>query len=112
MICAWHTCNNSTPVGQRGPKKFCNRKCRNKYHVDRRRKMLKIKALEYKGKKCGICGYSKCIAALEFHHLDPSQKEFQIGAGNTMSWSRLEAELDKCTLLCANCHREVHARVS
>lgn len=74
----------------------------------RRRK--KEKCIEYKGGKCIACGYNKCNAALEFHHLDPTQKDFSISAkGTTRAWEMIEAELDKCVLLCSNCHREHHA---
>lgn len=66
-------------------------------------------AIEYKGGKCKCCGYNKCISALEFHHLDPSVKEFNIGQkGYTRSWDKNKKELDKCILVCANCHREIH----
>ena len=66
-------------------------------------------AIEYKGGKCVKCGYNKCNAALDFHHLDPTQKEFNLGShGHTRSWERMKVELDKCILLCANCHREIH----
>ena len=77
--------------------------------VQRRRDNIKILAIEYKGSKCQICGYDKHIGALEFHHLEPSSKEFGIGAkGYTRSWDKVKNELDKCILLCANCHRELH----
>ena len=68
----------------------------------------KQKAVEYKGGVCEDCGYSKCIAALDFHHLDPSQKDFSIGGTNYHKLEALKPELDKCVLLCANCHRERH----
>jgi len=68
----------------------------------------KEKAVEYMGGKCQDCGYSKCIAALEFHHLDPSTKEANWNKIRLWEWSRVEAELDKCVLLCSNCHRERH----
>lgn len=59
------------------------------------------------GNKCSVCGYDKCKRALQFHHLDPATKEFDIsGKGQTLSWKRLKAEADKCVLLCANCHAE------
>lgn len=48
--------------------------------MQRKREKLKKDAIEYKGGKCQICGYDKCDSALEFHHLDPSQKDFGIGA--------------------------------
>lgn len=85
--------------------------CSSQRAIEHRRKM-KIKAIEYKGGKCSICDYSKCNAALEFHHLDPSEKDFQIsGRGCTISWERLKIELDKTVLVCANCHREIHDKI-
>jgi len=80
--------------------------CSNKKTVDRL-KDYKLKCVEYKGGKCIICGYNKYYGALEFHHLDPSQKDFTI-AGSNKSFDILKLELDKCVLLCATCHREVH----
>lgn len=78
-------------------------------YVKARRKKLKDLAIEYKGGKCSCCGYNKCKAALEFHHLDPNEKEFGLGTkGLTRSWDKIKIELDKCILLCANCHREIH----
>ena len=77
--------------------------------TQKRREILKQKAVEYKGGKCSVCGYSKTNAALEFHHTDGSTKEFGIGAnGYTRSWGKVKEELDKCILVCANCHRELH----
>jgi 5-methylcytosine-specific restriction endonuclease McrA len=70
---------------------------------------MKEKAIAYKGGKCCRCGYSKCTSALEFHHLDPAEKDFAIsGRGCTISWKKLEKELEKTILVCANCHREIH----
>ena len=70
----------------------------------------KQKAVDYKGGKCEVCGYDKCLSALSFHHRDPATKEFTIGAkGSSIAWPRLQKELDKCALLCHNCHSEVHA---
>lgn len=78
--------------------------------VQRRRDKIKQLAVEYKGGKCAICGYSKYIGALEFHHLEPEQKDFSIGSkGYTRGIETVKRELDKCILVCANCHREIHA---
>ena len=80
--------------------------------VIKRRKKVKTMALEYKGGKCQSCGYNRCEAALELHHLDPKTKSFGIGEkGYTRSWLKVKAELDKCILLCANCHREIEAGI-
>lgn len=69
--------------------------------------------VESMGNKCQICGYNRCHAALELHHLDPSQKEFTFGTviANPKAWHRIEEELKKCILLCSNCHREIHANI-
>lgn len=75
----------------------------------RRRKLLKQKLVSYKGGKCEICGYGKCVSALEFHHINPNEKEFTFSRGMVFSYKRLVDEVDKCMLLCANCHREIHA---
>ncbi len=68
---------------------------------------LKERMVEYKGGKCQKCNYNKCIGALEFHHLDPEAKEFSL-SGTSISFERAKPELDKCILLCSNCHRETH----
>jgi hypothetical protein len=78
--------------------------------VQRRREKVRLMSVEYKGGRCQVCGYDRCIEALEFHHLDPTQKDFGIShKGYTRSWERVKEEVDKCILLCANCHREFHA---
>ncbi|MCB9810845.1 MAG: hypothetical protein H6779_00910 [Candidatus Nomurabacteria bacterium] len=75
---------------------------------DRRRK-LKEMAIEYGGGKCQICGYKKCKRALSFHHKDANKKDFGLSAkGLTRSWNKIKKELDKCILVCANCHMELH----
>lgn len=76
-------------------------------NVHKRRKQLKVKSVEYKGGKCEKCGYSKCVEALDFIHVDASTKKFQIGkSGITRSWDKIKLELDKCKMLCSNCSRE------
>lgn len=78
--------------------------------LKRRRHKIKEALVEYKGGKCEICGYNKCIAALDFHHINPKKKDFNIA--QTTSYKNmniLKSEIDKCILVCANCHREIHA---
>ncbi len=78
--------------------------------VKKRRKKLKELAVKYLGGRCIICGYNKCINALEFHHLE--KKSFGLSSrGITRSWQKIKKELNKCALLCANCHREIHAGI-
>lgn len=83
-------------------------KCRSAA-VQRKRYKLKHDLVVYKGGKCEICGYDKCEAALEFHHLNSNEKEFGIAyKGYTRSLEECKKEVDKCILVCANCHREIH----
>jgi hypothetical protein len=67
---------------------------------------LKYKAIDHLGGGCKHCGYNKCKSALEFHHINPEEKEFSWGDKRTSNWEKLKAEITKCILLCSNCHRE------
>jgi hypothetical protein len=75
--------------------------------LEDRRKFVKQKAVDYLGGCCSKCGYNKCIAALEFHHLNPKEKDKNYSVFKK-NFDKLKPELDKCVLLCANCHREEH----
>lgn len=85
---------------------YADRREYNIQAVAKRRRKVKQMAVEYKGGKCELCGYDRYVGALDFHHL--RDKEFSVSkSGNTYSWERVKAELDKCMLVCANCHREL-----
>ena len=86
-----------------------------KCQSDRVQKVVEAKrqkAYDVFGRACAVCGYDKCEAALEWHHLDPTQKEVSPAKVFSRSWENIEKELRKCVLLCANCHREVHHGVT
>jgi len=83
------------------------KECR-KQAVIEKRERNKRKLVDYKGGKCEICGYNKCIDALEFHHLNPEEKKIGLTKECTISFNEMKAEADKCILVCANCHREIH----
>lgn len=88
------------------------KECFNKSAVEDQRNR-KRKCLNYKGDKCVICGYHKCVGSLSFHHLDPTQKDFRLSRWTGGSFSeKIKKELDKCVLLCSNCHGEVHAGIT
>lgn len=90
-------------------KKYKCKRCESE-QVQRRRYLIKEKCIDYKGGKCEKCGYNRCNEALEFHHLNPDEKDFSVGKdGYNHSWEQIKKELDKCIMLCANCHRELHA---
>ena len=99
--------------------KFCSRvchnKCNNHYHQSYSKQKArglerKIKIVESMGSKCSSCGYHKNLAALQFHHINPNEKESQLDmrklSNSTWEWCLKEAS--KCKLLCANCHTEHH----
>lgn len=77
-----------------------------------RHKKLKELAVTYKGGKCEICGYAKYLGALEFHHKDPTKKDFGIGTHKSTGINeKTKSELDKCSLVCSNCHKEIHGNI-
>jgi hypothetical protein len=90
-------------------KRRCNSCRSNRTGLDgrRARQELKRKMLAYKGGQCERCGYDRCLAALCFHHVVGS-KRFNFAGSHTRSWASLRAELDKCMVLCLNCHAREH----
>ncbi len=74
-----------------------------------RRYRTKLAAVNYKGSKCERCGWTGSIAAFEFHHTDDN-KEFAIGTCAHKKWEVIKKEVDKCELLCSNCHRIEHSK--
>ena len=107
MTCEYHLCNNNLKGKQT---RFCSTNCKQKFHTINNRRKIKQKAVDYKGGKCEKCGYNKSLRALTFHHRE--NKEFGIAKyGHTRSWKRVKAELDKCDLLCHNCHMELEEQI-
>ena len=109
-------CGSSLQGRQRS---FCSRRCKNRhtnYHLQsyarqmQRARDNKLKLVSAMGRACLHCGYSRNLAALEFHHRDRSSKEFQLDARTLANrkWSDIQAEAAKCDLLCSNCHAEQH----
>ncbi len=84
------------------------RQCRIEAVVSRRRRVKETLVAEAGG-HCQLCHYSRCLAALEFHHLDPRTKAFGVSRRGAHSIDRLRTEVRKCVLLCSNCHAEVEA---
>ena len=74
---------------------------------------MKARLVAEAGGACALCGYARYLGALEFHHRDPTQKEFGLAFGGVArSVDRLRAEAGKCVLLCSNCHAEVEGGIS
>jgi transposase len=100
-----------TDFKRRSPSGYRCLKCRSEA-VARRRRNVKQTLVDEAGGACVACGYSRCVAALEFHHLEPAEKKFSLShRGVTRSMARARAEAGKCVLLCSNCHAEVEAGV-
>lgn len=97
-----------------------NKYCRSHYRdntdaekarIKSRRQEIKDRFEEFKsGQCCVVCGESE-ICCLDFHHLDPDQKDVDIAIAVNWGygWERIQEEVSKCVVLCANCHRKVHA---
>lgn len=82
----------------------------NSEKVSEFRRRRKLNLIHVCGDKCNLCGYNRVINSLEFHHINPQEKEYGIAANGTCH--NLEKDLQevkKCILVCANCHREIHA---
>lgn len=74
----------------------------------------KYQAVEYKGSCCEDCALhvkDTQICVFDFHHLNPLEKEFNWKKLRLRSWDSIKKELDKCALLCANCHRVRHFEI-
>lgn len=108
------TCDNKLSGMQR---LYCSVACKGKAHQNNsyecqqaRGKKRKQELVERSGGKCNKCGYRKNMAALSFHHKDPTKKEFSLDLRNLSNRSMgvIILEHDKCDLLCLNCHSELH----
>ena len=92
------------------PKRYAKRKIKIQLAGIDYKRNLKKEYIAYKGGKCENCGYNKdCLSAYHFHHKDPIEKEFCISRSRRKNQAEtVYKELDKCQLLCSNCHAEAH----
>lgn len=102
-------CGENNKENFYGKSKGHCKNCHNKKLIKKRQTNLEV-AREILGNKCCKCGYNKCKQALEFHHVDPTKKDFVIG-GSRYGREKLLKEITKCILVCANCHREIHSKL-
>ncbi len=107
-----HDCSTGVQKVNKDTRTYKDRREYNIKKVIQRRKEIRLKAISELGGKCMKCGYNKYPEVLEFHHRNPSEKDFNISRkGHCRSWQRVSEEIKKCDLLCANCHREIHAEL-
>lgn len=108
-----HRIHHCGRCGETDPKRFTDgrfsecRKCRVRFQKNLYKK-YKNDLVIYKGGKCEICGYNKCIAALDFHHINPDKKDPNWKKMRCWTPSKVKGEIDKCQLVCKNCHSEIH----
>jgi hypothetical protein len=91
--------------------KYCSSKCKYRKFIPKtyqRKEKNRIMAIEYLGGKCSKCGLIGYLDIYSFHHNNPDNKDFQLSHMFTYSWERIKKELDKCELVCGNCHMEIH----
>ena len=110
-------CNTSKPFGEyyssvrRGKRKYQSycKPCANKRRY-KNQKLLKQRMFEYLGGECKHCGVKEPLCIFDFHHTDPKEKEFTLNQKKSLSFDKIKLELDKCVVLCANCHRIEHSK--
>lgn len=111
-----------TPLsGQK--QKYCSNKCKQKDHYHRVKQQTntyhsqtmralrrKLDLVKMKGGCCSKCGYNENLSALHFHHKDSNTKDFKLDMRvlSNKSWESIVEEVEKCEILCANCHAEEH----
>lgn len=111
VVCDKELCGSQT--------KFCSKACccrvgnlKHQTYSEQQKRGVKKKLdlISLRGSKCEICGYSKNLAALQFHHLDPNGKDSNMDMRklSNSKWEWCLSEIEKCQLLCANCHAETH----
>jgi len=99
-------CNETDPSNFYGKMRSCCKDCHNQLGYTSQKEKIFDYAKSRGPVECSICGYDKLFAALEWHHRDPKEKDPSWNRG--WNYARLKTELDKCDLVCANCHREIH----
>lgn len=105
-----NTCGKNLPIESYYKGMAACKECHNDRVLYNQRN-LKKECVDYLGGKCCVCGYDRCQGSLEFHHRDPEQKDFGLSHKRRHQFEELKKELDKCILVCANCHREIHAKI-
>ncbi len=86
--------------------------------VSKNRERVRVRAQKHYDKIVEIKSSTGCLicserepCCLEFHHLDPNEKEFEVAKNPSRSWENIESEMKKCIVVCSNCHRKIHAGI-
>lgn len=83
---------------------------RDKTYIQKKRMIKKIILCKEKGDKCSVCKMTFSYHLYEFHHLDPTEKDIEIGKllSSGVKLEQIRKEIDKCILICPVCHKELH----
>lgn len=124
-LCSWQSSFTQTGIPEyRARCDDCRREYLHKIRTteeyrkqrNKRRKLNLLKKkqrmVDYLGGRCVVCGYDKCLSALTFHHKNPKEKKLELGYIKDNNWERVKKELDKCDLVCFNCHMEIHNKLN
>jgi 5-methylcytosine-specific restriction endonuclease McrA len=109
LFCNKHGETRFALSGSKNPRWKCL-ECSSDYSYELK-KRNKQRAVDYMGGHCCQCGFNDSLTALHFHHINPANKSFNINQGITKKWEVIKLELDKCILLCMNCHFKEHDRL-
>jgi hypothetical protein len=101
-------CGETNPIKFYGHKKTICGNCHNKYTYQKSQEN-RLQGIKYLGGECNRCGYNEFTCSLDFHHKDPKNKHPVFGSHRGWSLKKLLKELEKCILLCKNCHAALHA---
>lgn len=105
--CRCSECSAAASVYKQGWLSRNNDRHRNRVSARRKEQKERVFALKLE-RGCDVCGYKKNPTALQYHHRDSSTMSFRIGEGAGRKWEYILREIEKCDLMCANCHWETH----
>lgn len=109
LECSPFGSGNRKKLGQDPAKRYVKKSEKHIRWQRKARHQRKKTLLQLLGGRCSVCGYNKCMGALDFHHRDPSTKSFNLASNGLLGkWDIVVAEAQKCIILCRNCHAELH----
>jgi hypothetical protein len=100
-------CGETDPAKFYGHKRRMCGPCHNAYNT-KQGQDKRLRAVKELGGKCCVCGFDRYLCSLDLHHREPKSKDPKFRSIRGWSWERIAIELEKCILLCKNCHAAIH----